>query len=575
MTKPNAELPALTAAPAPYRRPRLPGNIRLKLDGNEGPSASLEPLLDVLRDLGPELFRRYPDAAALESALAQQFGVNPAQVLVTAGADEAIDRCCRAFLAPGRTTLIAAPSFEMFDRYTTLAGGELVSVPWQPGPFPTDAVLARLDRDVAIIAVVTPNNPTGEIATLSDVQRLAAAAPQALVLLDHAYVEYAEEDLTASALSLPNVIVIRTFSKARGLAGCRVGYAIGPERLIAALRAAGGPYAVSAPSLALAAWQIECGTAAMDAHVKVVGRERDALSRRLAERGITPRRSRANFVFADFGARARFVRGALAAQGIAVRDFPGRPGAETGLRITLPGSEREFTLLANALDVALAPEALILDLDGVLADVEKSYRACVIASARSFGVEITREELLRTTLAGDANNDWILTQRLLAERGVSQSLDAVTARYQSLYLGLPGTPGLRESERLIVPRDTLAVIAERIPIAIVTGRPRAEAEWFLRRAGVRDLVTVLVTMEDGPAKPDPAPVVRALRQLGVARAWMIGDTPDDAVAAGAAGVVPLGVVAPGESRDEVVPALLAAGAAMILDRFEDILEILP
>jgi histidinol-phosphate aminotransferase len=400
------------AALAAYRRPQHSSAIRLKLDGNEGPAVTLEPLLDTLRLAGSELFRRYPDAAALEATLAQRFGVDPAQVLVTAGADEAIDRCCRAFLAPGRTTLIAAPGFEMFDRYTALAGAELLSVPWSPGPFPTADLLARLDRDVAIVAVVSPNNPTGEVATFADVERIAAAAPQALILLDHAYVEYAEEDLTSSALSLPNVIVVRTFSKARGLAGCRVGYAIGPAQLIGTLRAAGGPYPVAAPSLALAGWQLECGAPAMAAHVEQVRRERIALSAFLAARGITPRESQANFVYADFGTRVTFRQAALAAQGIAVRGFAGRPGAENGLRITLPGNEPEFAQLTAALDLVLAPEALLLDLDGVLADVEASYRACVIATARSFGVEVSRKELLAATLAGNANNDWVVTQRL-------------------------------------------------------------------------------------------------------------------------------------------------------------------
>ncbi len=231
---------------AAYRRRPPPGAIALKLDGNEGSLPALDLMVDALRGGGPELLRRYPDATALEAALGRRWGVQPARVLVTAGADEAIDRCCRAFLPAGATMLVAEPSFEMLDRYAALAGGELVAVPWAPGPFPTAAMLERLDERTALIAIVSPNNPTGEVATIEDVRRLAGAAPGALVLLDHAYVEYADEDLTAPALTLPNVVVTRTFSKARGLAGCRVGFALGAPAVIAALRAAGGPYPVAA-----------------------------------------------------------------------------------------------------------------------------------------------------------------------------------------------------------------------------------------------------------------------------------------------------------------------------------------
>ncbi|HEX9728560.1 MAG TPA: aminotransferase class I/II-fold pyridoxal phosphate-dependent enzyme [Gemmatimonadales bacterium] len=558
-----------------YRRLQPPsGGIQLKLDGNEGPTPALDLMVDALRAAGPELLRRYPDATALEAALAQRCGVEAARVLVTAGADGALDRCCRAFLPAGASMLVPVPSFEMLDRYAALAGGELVPVPWTPGPFPIAAMLERVDERTAIIAIVSPNNPTGEVATLDDVRRLSCAAPNALVLLDHAYVEYAEEDLTASALALPNAVVTRTFSKARGLAGCRVGFVLGSAEVISALRAADGPYPVAAPSLAFAAVQLERGEGAMAAHVAQVRRERAALSARLAARGVAPRRSQANFVYADLGQRAAFVHAALAAQGILVRDFPDRPAAATGLRITLPGDSTAFERLTAALELALAPDALLLDLDGVLADVEGSSRACVLATANDFGVSISRDELLHATLRGDANNDWVLTRRLLAAHGVERSLEEITARYQAHYLGIDGAPGLREAERLIVARDVVAALAGRLPLAIVTGRPRAEAEWFLARAGIRDLVRTIVTLEDAPNKPDPAPVALALERLGATRGWMVGDTPDDARAARGAGVLPLGVTAPGESRSEVAPALVAAGAALVLDQLADLLEVL-
>lgn len=221
------------------------------------------------------------------------------------------------------------------------------------------------------------------------------------------------------------------------------------------------------------------------------------------------------------------------------------------------------------------PDALLLDLDGVLADVERSYRALVAATAATYGVTLTREEILAATLDGDANNDWVLTQRLLAAHGIERPLDEVTARFQARYLGTDGAPGLRETERLIPSAEVLPALAARRPVGIVTGRPPDEAAWFLDRFGLTPHVSTVVAMGDAAPKPDPAPVRLAMERLGARTAWMVGDTPDDMRAATRAGIVALGVVAHGEPRAAVAPALLAAGAARVLDDLSDLLALLP
>jgi histidinol-phosphate aminotransferase len=276
---------------------------------------------------------------------------------VSAGADDVIDRCCRAFLRPEAWLLIAEPSFEMFDQYASLCGARVAPVPWPPGRFPIEAMLARLDPSVGMIALVTPNNPTGEVAKLDDLRRLASSAPHALVVLDHAYVEFADEDLTAAALEMPNVVVVRTFSKAWGLAGCRVGYALGPSRIIRALRAAGGPYPVSAASLVIARALLEGGLAARDAYVDRTQQERAELSELLQRLGGAPRVSQANFVFAELGPRAPAVHRTLVEHGIMVRSLAFKSGEPRGLRISLPGDEDAFRALADALRAALKPGA--------------------------------------------------------------------------------------------------------------------------------------------------------------------------------------------------------------------------
>jgi len=264
-------------------------NPTLKLDSNEGPLPPAT-LLAGLATLDPEALRRYPDVAALEATLAGRVGVAPNRVIVTAGGDDAIDRVCRAYLGAGRSMLLSEPTFEMFDHFARLSGGTLARVPWggRCGEFPLAAFLDRLEEQPAVVVVVSPNNPTGAAATAADVRRLAEAAPTALVLLDHVYVEYADEDLTPVVLDLPNVVVLRTLSKAWGLAGCRIGYAIGSPDVIATLRRSGAPYAVAGPSVAVALRQLADGEGSLREHVARAREERKALCARLTALGIEP-----------------------------------------------------------------------------------------------------------------------------------------------------------------------------------------------------------------------------------------------------------------------------------------------
>ena len=454
----------------------------------------------------------------------------------------------------------------MVARYTRLAGGAVVDVPWTTPEYPTDAVLDAISPATRAVVVTSPNNPTGGFATADDLRRLSRAAPDAWLVVDLAYAEFADEDLTSVALELPNAVVVRTFSKAWGLAGLRVGYALASTTRIDALRASGAPYAVSGPSLLLAEARLREGDAPLRATVERVRFEREDLRRRLGQLGIEAPVSQGNFVFAKVDDPI-WLRDALAGLGIAIRAFPGRPGLERAVRITCPAEERAYSRLTRALEAVLRPDAWLFDLDGVLADVSRSYRQAILQTAAAFGVSLTARDVADAKAEGDANNDWILTQRLLARAGVVASLDAVTETFERLYQGTDEAPGLWKTETLLVTPELLQRWAAARPLGVVTGRPRADAERFLEAFGIRDCFRTVVCMEDGPAKPDPAPVLRALAELDVERAWMVGDTPDDAAAARAAGVLPLGILAPGD-RDRA--ALTRAGCARILDCVADL-----
>jgi histidinol-phosphate aminotransferase len=564
--------------PLPYRRPRARRPDSIRLDGNEGLRAAGAALAAVAA-LPPDVLRDYPECGALERQLADRLGVDARRVVVTAGADDALDRCCRSYLGRGRRMILPVPGFEMLHRFAATAGGSVVEVPWI-GDFPVEEVISDLSPATTLIAMVSPNNPSGALATADDLERVAEAAlEKALVLVDQVYFEYADPEaaaeLTRTALRLDNVVLIRSFSKARGLAGCRVGYAVAAEPVADVLRSVGNPYPCSGLSLALASAQLEERGIRVEDHVKSVRNERVALRDHLADLGIQSPPSEGNFLLPDFGTRVGFVFEALRAQGVLVRWFRDRPGLETRLRITLPGDKTDFRRLLEALELSLAPQALLFDLDGVLADVSESYDLAILATARDLGCSLTASELGTARMEGDANNDWELTRRLVSRRGIDCSLPEVTRRFQEHYLGDGNGEGLRARERPLIPAERLAVWARRFPLAVVTGRPRDEAVWFLERTGMRPIVSTLVTMEDGPPKPDPAPALLALERLGVERAWMIGDTPDDVRSALDAGALPIGVHAPGNDPSLGEAALLDAGAATVLCRTTDLEDLLP
>lgn len=350
--QPSPRLQGLT----PYRVPRTSAPIDLYLDGNEGP----QPRRSLMRALGriaAERVRRYPDAGDLERALASRHGVRAEQVLVTAGGDDAIDRLCRATLAPGRALVAPTPTFQMLLTYASLAGATTRRVPWMSGPYPIADVVASAGADTSLVAVVSPNNPTGAVATARDLTRLSRSLPQATILVDLAYADFASEDLTATALALENTVTIRTFSKAMGLAGLRVGYAMGSPETIRWLRAAGAPYPVSSPSLELALTSLNDGESSRRSFVRLISRERETLIRRLAALGAEPLPSQANFVLCRFH-NANSVRDGLAALSIAVRAFPGDDDLRESLRITCPGRPEDFRRLLGALEIVLAPDAL-------------------------------------------------------------------------------------------------------------------------------------------------------------------------------------------------------------------------
>jgi histidinol-phosphate aminotransferase len=333
--------------------PPLGGRNGLRLDFNENVDGCSPRVLEILHSMTAETLNKYPEREPGEQAAAKHFGVAPEQALLTNGVDEAIHLLAETYLEPGEETLIAVPTFSMYEIYALATGATVRTVQSGEGlEFPAAAVLRAINASTRLICVANPNNPTGATATREQLLAIVQAAPQAAVLIDEAYIHFGGDSLLDELGQIDNLFISRTFSKAYGLAGFRLGALLGSAEQLKMLRRVASPYNVNGIALT-------CLAAALEDHEYIAGyiaqvlEGRSRLEKFYRERGILYWPSQANFVLAYFGSyREAFVR-EMRERGILVRDRNSDPGCEGCVRITL-GNRLQTQRLLRELPEALA-----------------------------------------------------------------------------------------------------------------------------------------------------------------------------------------------------------------------------
>jgi histidinol-phosphate aminotransferase len=333
----------------PYSSARMEaGRAQVMLNANESP---WPPHGD-----GGTGLNRYPEPQppALCARLAGLYGVRTEQLLVGRGSDEAIDLLVRAFCRAGRDAVaICPPTFGMYAVCAGIQGADVVRVPLRDDfTLDADTVLAALPGHVKLLFLCSPNNPTGGLVPLADIGRLAAAlAGRALVVVDEAYIDFADAPSAASLLDRhANLGVLRTLSKAWALAGARIGMLLAHADVIALLRRIMPPYPLPTPCIEAAMTALDRhGEALMRMHVATLVAERERLAAALPRldcvRDVLP--SQANFLAVRFDDATAVFR-ALDADGVVVRDIGHYPGLAGCLRLSI-GTREENTRLLDAL----------------------------------------------------------------------------------------------------------------------------------------------------------------------------------------------------------------------------------
>jgi histidinol-phosphate aminotransferase len=318
----------------PSYHPPLAGRDGLRLDFNENTVGSSPRVLARLQRLGPEQLASYPEREPVEATVADILGVSTPELLLTNGVDEAIHLLCETYLEPGDEALIVVPTYSMYRIYVMAAGAQVISVPaGKDFQFPGKDLCNRITPRTRLIAIANPNNPTGTVAPPEELRRIAHCAPDAAVLVDEAYFEFYGQSMLPARNEFPNLFVARTFSKAYGMAGLRIGMLVGEAEQMRAVRRVSSPYNVNAVALACLPEALE-DQAYIQQYVSEVRESRARLEHALEAGGIQFWPSQANFVLARVRAAAPFLE-QMRRRGILVRDRSGDHGCEGCVRITL------------------------------------------------------------------------------------------------------------------------------------------------------------------------------------------------------------------------------------------------
>jgi histidinol-phosphate aminotransferase len=353
VSKPAREMSGAVIAPPEWnpteQRPLV------KLDSNENPFGPSPRALDAMRR-ALSTSNLYPDddCSSLRLKLASHHGLPPEQVLVTAGSTAMLALLCQTLLAPGLNAVTSERSFIVYSMAVHATGAQLIEAPMRNDTCDLQAMLGSIDANTRIVFLANPNNPTGTMVTAEAVQQFLAQVPAHLVVvLDEAYYEFATHFAELRRVNYSNslqyvrqgasVVVLRTFSKAHGLAGLRVGYGLGPAELLGYCARMRNTYSV--PSVAQAA--------AMEAltdtdHTQRAAESNAVQARFLAQEleglGYRVAPTSANFLYCDVGENASAFAAALREEGVAVRPL-GAWGGANCIRITIGTPEQNRILM--------------------------------------------------------------------------------------------------------------------------------------------------------------------------------------------------------------------------------------
>ena len=552
----------------PYPVPLFEEDGFLKLDSNENDFGPSPKVIEVLRNIEQADIQYYPYYGDLLQKLADFHQVEIDNVILTAGADEAISSVFGAFLEYGQTVLTVTPSFIMPKIYAKVNGLNYKEISYQKKwEFPTDEFIENIDESVDLVHLTTPNSPTGEVISQEVILSVVEKAADKAILVDETYGNYSGISSLGLIKDYDNIFVVRSFSKDFALAGLRLGYVLSDSKNIKHLRKYLSPYNVSTLT-------VKAGIAALDdvqhfENVRLeIEKSKKVLADGLEKLGAKIYPSTTNFICADFGSKADFVYHKLLSNKIKVRYFNQAPMLENTMRIAVPKMENTLKVL----DALRTKPTIVFDMDGVLIDASKSYRVAVQQTFNHFsGNAVSTEDLSAAKKLGGLNNDWDLTEYLLKKHGVEVPKDDIVEVFQSFYAELA------DVEEFLVDAEFFEKISKNYNLAIFTGRLKKEAYYALDKHEVSKYFYPIITLDDvgmDRQKPDTYGIELIKERIITEEIYYLGDTVDDMVCSSNSNVIGIGVLPPQDKSEELSALLTSKSAKVVLNWAKDLEEFL-
>lgn len=539
----------------------------LKLDSNESDFGPSPKVIEALQKVTPEDIQYYPYYGELLKKLADFHDVGIENIILTAGADEAISSILGTFLECGDTVLTVMPSFVIPKICSKIKGLIYKEIPYsKKWEFPIEEFNKHIN-EADLIHLTTPNSPTGEIIEKNIIEKIIKEAGNKAILIDETYGNYAGITNLDLLKGRENIFIVRSFSKDFALAGLRLGYVISAPENIKSLRKYLTPYNVSNLT-------VKAGLAALEdvqyfENVKKeIEKSKELMANELRKLGAVVYPSKANFLCVDFGKKANFVYKKLLDNKIKVKYFDNTPLLENSFRIAVPTLKNTQKII----EVLKIKPTIVFDMDGVLIDVSKSYRVAVQKTFKHFSKkEITLEDISAAKKIGGLNNDWDVTEFFLKKHGFSVNYDDIVEIFTSYY------NKLADVETPLVNHEFFQKLSKNYNLAIFTGRTKEEAFFTLDKHNFTQYFYPIITMDEvgfSRQKPDCFGLEIIKEKVITDKIYYLGDTVDDMECAKIAEICAIGVLPPQDKSDELKNLLKSKNAMVVLNQTTELIKFL-
>ncbi len=493
--------------------------------------------------VNPEDLFLYSSADEISREIAAFYQISPLNILLTAGADDALRVAFSATMKAGETALLLQPAYSYYSILLAVAAVKIITLDYRSNfSFPEEEFLQKMNSRVKMVILTNPHNPLGTFIPAEKITDWLMLFPDRIFLIDETYADFAGCSLISEVEKFPNLLIVRSFSKYFGLAGLRIGFLVANTGNISQLKKVALPFAVSSLSQKILRFFI-ADKESLAFSNQCLLKEKSWLVKKLRRLGFYVQDSCANFLLLYLGKRATSIVNQLKDAGILLKDLSLFPLLSGFVRVSV-GKRRDNLALLQELKKSGLKTALLFDLDGVLFDANSIY----LETIRSVYRQITRkmladEQLLEIKRRVDCCSDYDALKILLQKAGIKVSRKKIVNLFdQELTRG--GVCRVQQAEKLNLSKRLLQKLARTFRLGIVTSRPRCQALESIKKFKLEKIFSVLITADETGRrkKPDPAGLLQAMSELQTDIAIYLGDHPADLQAASRAGIVAFAVL---------------------------------